>query len=99
MTSLTACFQLFSDEITDPYNWKGNRRKDLYLAKGLRYHGKSRDLPCGRVSGYAVIASSTADLIIPLGSTQNQLDPQRRLVRGSVTPFGYVIMAERAHAV
>ena len=48
-------FNLFHDEeakyqyhFPGPYNWKGKRRKDFYLTKGLRYHRKSRDLPLGR---------------------------------------------------
>lgn len=47
------CFQLLADRTDEeakyqfpgPYNWKGERRKDLYLTKSLRYHRKSRGLP------------------------------------------------------
>ena len=53
LSRVSSCFHLFPDEtpeeviyqIPGPYNWKGKRRKDFYLTKGLRYHGKSRDLP------------------------------------------------------
>jgi hypothetical protein len=56
---LQVCVQLWNDaeakyQIPGPYNWKGKRRKDLYLTKGLRYYRKSRDLPyCSRDVGSA----------------------------------------------
>ena len=51
ISSISHCFHFFiayeeaKRQIPGPYNWKGKRRKDFYLTEGLRYYGKSRDLP------------------------------------------------------
>ena len=52
LSHVPLCFQFFDGtheearyQIPGPYNWKGKRRKDIYLTKGMRYHGESRDLP------------------------------------------------------
>ena len=97
-SSFRSSIQLFSDEseyqITGSYNWKGKRRKDFHLKKGLRYHRKSRDLPL-QLAAESVRAGKLQ--LAPWRPISSSLrfnwTQQPRLVTRSVTPW---FMAERA---